>query len=99
MLSQTSPKFWLRGLRSSMRASMILILILGGGLGRVAHRARVQREAVAAIQKAGGRVWYEPWDYKNGRPSTSGKPPLPSWLVDLGGIDCFGTVQIGRAHV
>jgi hypothetical protein len=28
---------------------MVLVLIIGGGLGWVIHRARVQREAVAAI--------------------------------------------------
>lgn len=42
-----------------VRALMLLILAMCAGLGWVAHRAKVQRDAVAAIRKAGGTVEYD----------------------------------------
>jgi len=33
---------------------MVFILIVGGGLGRIAYRARVQRDTVEAVRQAGG---------------------------------------------
>ena len=42
--------------QSSVRALMALVLALGVGLGWFVHRAQVQRDAVAAILRAGGRV-------------------------------------------
>ena len=45
--------------RISVRGLMVLILALGSWFGWVANRARVQREAVAAIERAGGHVYYE----------------------------------------
>ena len=56
--SPGSPAKKRRRFGLSLRALMVLVLILGGGLGWIAHRARVQREAVAAIEKAGGKVDY-----------------------------------------
>ena len=38
---------------------MALVLLLGGGLGWVVHCARVQRDAVSAIRRAGGNVFYD----------------------------------------
>jgi hypothetical protein len=70
---------------------MIAVLVLGGGLGRVIHRAQVQREAVAAIERAGGRVRYD-WQWENGRPASGGKTRWPRWLVDHMGPDYFGSV-------
>ena len=43
----------------SVRVLMVLVLVFGGGFGWVVHRARVQREAVAAIERAGGAVGYD----------------------------------------
>jgi hypothetical protein len=37
---------------------MVLVLVIGGGLGWIAYRARVQREAVAAIRRAGCSASY-----------------------------------------
>jgi internalin A len=68
---------------------MVFMLILGCGLGWVVHHARVQRDAVAAIERAGGRVMYE-WQFKNSIPNPAGKPWAPKWLVDLVGVDYFG---------
>ena len=41
---------------------MIVVLVLGGGLGWFAHRARqvqIQRDAVIAVRKVGGSVLYD----------------------------------------
>ena len=47
--------------RVSVRALMILVLLVGGGFGWTVHQctARIQREAVAAIEQAGGYVFYD----------------------------------------
>ena len=45
-----------------MRAPMILALLVGGGFGWTVHTvcaARIQREAVAAIERADGYVFYD----------------------------------------
>ncbi len=42
--------------RLSVRALMVLVLVCGGWLGWVVHRARVQKDAVAAIERAGGGI-------------------------------------------
>src|SRR5262245_2007903 len=76
--------------RISVRALMIAVLVLGVGLGWVVHRARVQRDAVAAIEHAGGRVVYD-WAWVDGHAAPPGAgPPAPRWLVDLLGPDYFG---------
>jgi hypothetical protein len=59
----------------SLRALMLLIVVVAGWLGWICHRARVQREAVAAIERAGGQVWFN-WQLKNGV-VTGGEP---GWL-------------------
>jgi internalin A len=60
-------------------------------MGWMVHRARVQRDAVAAIQKIDGTVRYD-WERKDGRSFPNGKPWEPRWLVDRIGIDYFGHV-------
>ncbi len=52
-----------------------------------------QRNAVAAIQKAGGSVVYD-WEWTSGRPAPTGdsEPPWPKWLVKTLGPDAFGNV-------
>ena len=47
MPEQPSSDTWRRRLRISVRGLMALVLIVGGGLGWVIHRAHVQRDAVA----------------------------------------------------
>ncbi len=81
--------------RSSVRTLMVLILDLGWRwAGLVRNSFGVQRDAVAAIVKAGGRVLYGPWQYKDGRVSPKGEPWWPRWLIELLGIDiCFGTLR------
>jgi ABC-type polysaccharide/polyol phosphate export permease len=54
--------------RLSVRAMIVLVVVVGCWLGWVAHRARIQREAVQAVMQAGVRgttISYD-WEYKNG---------------------------------
>jgi hypothetical protein len=83
----------------SLRGLIVLVLVAGGALGWIVHRAKVQRDVVAAIQRAGGSVKYD-WELKNGRPNPSGRPKAPKWLVDQLGPDYFANVvqaQLARA--
>jgi len=87
--------------RMSVRSLMTLVLIIGAGMGWLVGSARVQREAVAAIRRAGGTVRYD-WEAPNGGaaaamggmviPVKRTKPPWPGWIVDRLGIDYFGNV-------
>jgi internalin A len=96
---------WWRGprVRLSLRALMIAVLILGGWLGWLVRGARIQREAVAAIQRGGGSVRYD-WEWASFRylpdgrlvqpmPKPGTKPPWPEWLVARLGPDYFGSVK------
>lgn len=74
--------------RISVRWLMISVLAIGGGLGWVVHRERVQREAVEAIRKAGGSVSYS-WQYTDGTYLPPGGPGLPGWLLNALGPDHF----------
>jgi hypothetical protein len=61
--------------------------------------ARIQREAVTAIQDAGGSVSYDwqwiPGDHWGSSVSPpGGKPWAPQWLVNLIGVDYFGHVTL-----
>lgn len=98
------PETWRRRprLQLSVRAMLLLVLVTGGGLGWLTHRARVQRDAVAAIQAAGGQVFYD-WDVKfvpGRRFQTTpqliknGRPKWPAWLVGRLGVDYFGDVRM-----
>jgi Leucine Rich repeats (2 copies)/Leucine Rich repeat len=53
--------------RFSLRVLMIVVLVVGGGMGWAVRRARIQREAVASVKRAGGSAWYD-WQWKGGRP-------------------------------
>jgi hypothetical protein len=99
--AQSRPR-WRRLIpRMSVRSLMTLVLILGAGLGWLVGSARIQREAVAAIRRAGGTVRYD-WEAANGGtvtamggmviPVKNTKPPWPRWMVDRLGIDYFGNV-------
>ena len=89
----TRPKR--HAVRLSVRALMALVLLIGGEIGWVAHRARVQRDAVVSINKAGGSVLYN-WQFTGGTTAgtyqVGGKPWAPRWMVDFLGPDYFGTV-------
>ena len=53
--------------RYSVRALMILVLVVGGGLGWLVRCAHSQRDAVSAVRRAGGTAWYD-WQLKESRP-------------------------------
>jgi Leucine-rich repeat (LRR) protein len=80
-------------LRFSLRTLIVVVLLAGGMLGRIVHRAHVQRDTVAAIKRAGGTVHYD-WEMKSdGSFRTSSQPWAPKWLVDGVGMDYFGHVH------
>jgi internalin A len=79
-------------LRFSLRTLIVVVLLAGGMLGWIVHRAHVQRDAVAAIKRAGGTVHYDWESHSDGSFRSSAKPWAPKWLVDLVGIDYFGHV-------
>ena len=82
---------WRRYLRLSVRGLIVLVLVIGVWLGWIVRSARIQREAVAAITRAGGHVSYD-WEWRNGRYFAEPKPWAPQWLVDRVGVDLFGHV-------
>ena len=81
---------WRRFLRFSVRGMIVVVLVIGGWLGWIVRSARIQREAVMAIENAGGAVSYD-WDRISGN-IPAGRPWAPEWLVNLIGVDFFGHV-------
>ena len=75
-------------LKISLRAFMIIIPLIGCFAGVEAMRVREQRDAVAALRRAGAQVSYD-YEYKNGRFVFGAKPDLPRWILDFGGLDFF----------
>ncbi len=84
---------WARPLRLSLRATMLLVLVTGGWTGWFIRSAKLQRDAVAAVERGGGNVQYN-WQFKDGRaiPYREQRPPWPARLVRLVGVDYFGYV-------
>jgi hypothetical protein len=80
-----------RFLRFSVRGLIVLVLVVGAGLGWLVREARIQRDAVAAIKRAGGSVRYD-WEWRNGNAAPRNCPP--KWLEDSLGVDYFGQVVV-----
>ncbi len=94
----------------SIRGMLLLVLAIALWLGWVVHKARQQREAVAALQKFGGFVHYD-WEFALGpvkvpqgnlmwMPSwgkftPGGKPWAPDWMRRAIGDEYFQSI----AHV
>jgi len=74
-----------------MRGLIALVLVIGAGLGWIVRSARIQREAVAAIEEDGGGAYYH-WNWMKGSSNPGGEPWAPRWVVDLIGADYFGHV-------
>jgi hypothetical protein len=74
-----------------LRTLIVLVLVIGAGLGWIVREARIQRDAAAAIARAGGSVLYD-WQWNNGHFIRNGKPSWPKWLLDLVGLDYLGNV-------
>ncbi len=92
---------WWRRLvpRMSVRALLILVLVIGGGSGWTIDRANRQRRIVAWIVRSGGSVTY---DDRNARrdlevemrdPFPARDSWAPEWLVDRVGIDYFHRIS------
>lgn len=81
-------------LRLSVRALMVVVLVLALGLGWVVRGAHVQRDAVASIERTGGKVYYDWKRLPNGKWDVKAQPRWPRWLVDRLGVDYFGNVVI-----
>ena len=86
-----ASRSWWNYARFSLRALIVLVLLIGAGLGWLVRSAHVQRDAVAAIRRAGGSVSYD-WEWNNGKSVPGGKPWAPKWLVGLIGVDYFAHV-------
>ena len=86
--------------RPSLRLLMAFVMVIGGGSGWLAHRARTQRLAVTAITRAGG--WIEYSGMSESERGDSGptaqrldarSPPYgPRWLRESLGVDMIETV-------
>jgi Leucine-rich repeat (LRR) protein len=94
MPSELTPtaRSWRRYLRLSMRGIFVVVLLFGGWLGWVARGARIQREAVAAIKRAGGVLEYDSGSSTNLKPQ-SRHPWAPKYLLEFLGIDYFAGVS------
>ena len=97
MLAESVSPSWTSFLRFSMRGLLVFVLVIGAGLGWIVREAHVQRDAVAAIQGAGGAVRYD-WEWRDGKNIPGGKPWAPRWLVDRIGVDYFGHVTAAVSH-
>ena len=72
---------WRRFLRFSVRGLIGLVFVIAAGLGWLVRSARIQRDAVVAIDWAGGSVTYN-WKWRSGDEFPAGKPGAPdgSWI-------------------
>jgi hypothetical protein len=91
----------------SLRGLILLVFVIALWLGWIVHKARQQREAVAALQKFGGFVHYD-WEFIDGpvkvprgnliwKPSwgtlTPGRQPwAPDWLRRALGDEYFQSI-------
>jgi internalin A len=74
--------------RLSIGAMMVLVVAIGCALGWIAHRARLQRAAITAIQKARGAAFYRGEDARN----VGSKSRAPKWLQKWIGRDVFDSI-------
>ena len=85
-----------RGLRLSLRALMVIVLVVGGGIGWRANRARTQKRAVEAIKALNGTVLYDfeySFDHRlDPKPPVKPEPTAPAWLRKLFGDEYFQEV-------
>jgi Leucine-rich repeat (LRR) protein len=75
-----------------VRTLLLLVVATGGVIGWVAYQARVQREAVAAIQRVGGRAMYE-MPRSRRLPPAPPKSPTKLWVRKLLGDDAIDSVK------
>jgi hypothetical protein len=85
---------WRRLLRFSVRGLIALVLLIGGSLGWLVRGERIQRDAVAAIEREGGHVRYNGENILyDAAPGWHDMQPeetwAPRWLVRSLGVDFF----------
>ncbi len=89
---------WRRFLRFSVRGLIVLVLVFGAGLGWLVRAARIQRDAVAALEKAGHEVGYD-WQREEAATDPDARshwPEWPEWLRDRIGLDYLcNVVEVG----
>jgi hypothetical protein len=68
-----------------------MVLLAGCAIGGYVYSTRVQRDAAAAIERAGGTVIYS-WQVEGGVVRPGARPWAPRWLVNRLGADYFGHV-------
>jgi internalin A len=59
MHTEPALRPWRRHLRISLRGLIVLVLVIAAGIGWIVRQARLQREAVAAINNARGTPHYD----------------------------------------
>jgi hypothetical protein len=103
MLDMTdTPKHKLRWFQFSLRSLLLFVLLVSVGMSWFAvkmQQAKRQKEAVAAIERLGGEVFYD-YQYRvldvHTIFVTEAQPPGPEWLQRLLGNDFFSTVTFVR---
>jgi hypothetical protein len=70
---------------------MLLVLIVAALMGWLVHKARKQREAVAAVKEFGGWVHYD-YEFVNGKLTPGRQPWAPIWLRRLVGDEYFQNI-------
>jgi Leucine Rich repeat len=77
----------------TLRVRGLLVFVIGLGLylGWMVHSARIQRSAVAEIERRGGTVWYS-FEWSAGSPYFAAPPRWRVWLHREIGTDYFSRV-------
>ena len=91
--AKPAPRFWRRYLRFSVQALIVLVLLIGGWLGWYVRSARIQRQAVLALQKGNAYVAYN-GDRRRGPRFEDEKPRALKWLEGYLGVDYFDHVIV-----
>jgi internalin A len=84
--AQTVSSPWRKFLRLSVRGLLVLVLVIGAWLGWLVRSAHIQRDAVAAIEQAGGHVAYE-LRFVSGQFIPDYAPYWSRWIIKGLGID------------
>ena len=84
---------WRRFLRFSVRGLIVLVLVVGAWGGWIVRGARVEREAVTVIEKAGGKVRPDVRKLSGLRVECNGCIDGTGWTVSH---DYRGSVSINR---